>query len=97
MDDYASDGRFPDGSVVLVWYPPAGADAQDRASWAWLPGSVLSQCGPDEWQVCVEVREVAVLEDGSPAPDGAPEDHLLYPIVFRDSSELRPANGEDVS
>ena len=48
----------------------------DRAAWPWLPGSIVKQCGADEWQVCVEDRDVAVLRDGRPAPriqHGVPE------------------------
>jgi hypothetical protein len=46
---------------------------------------IEQHCGPDEWEVVVEAREVAMLEDGSPAPDG----DLYYPLVFRDRSEIK--------
>lgn len=76
---YANDGRFGDGSAVLVWYPLPGADEGVRSGWAWLPGSVLAQVGPEEWHVIVDgVAEVA--------RDGA------YPCCFRDASELRPVS-----
>jgi len=89
-----NDGRHPDGSLVLVRYPRSKAEEQgDRAGWPWLAGTMLSQCGPDEWEVCVEAREVAVLEDGSPAPDGTPDDDMYHPLCFRDASELRPGAG----
>lgn len=29
----------------------------------WLPGTIVEQCGPDEWYVCVVACELAVLED----------------------------------
>ena len=59
------------------------------AGWPWLPGSIVEQCGPDEWYVAVSERSLAVLEDGSPAPDGTAEDDLFYPCCWRDSTEIR--------
>ena len=49
------------------------------------------QCGPDEWLVTIEDRRVAELEDGTPAPAGTPDEQLLFPMCFRDASELRQA------
>lgn len=49
----------------------------------------MEQCGPDEWQVCVEDRDVAVLRDGRPAPRNTASRNLYYPMCFRDSSEIR--------
>jgi hypothetical protein len=84
--------EFPDDSDVMVRYPAAGMTASTpREAWAWMPGVVEHQCGPDEWMVTVYAREVAELEDGSPAPDGTPGEDLWFPQCFRDSSELRPA------
>jgi hypothetical protein len=84
VSDYAED------SPIWVRYPrSAGDERGDRAAWPWLPGSILEQCGPDEWQVCVEVRELATLQDGSAAPTGTPDRNLYYPCCFRDASELR--------
>ena len=83
-------GRFPDDSPVEVRYPRTRQEELgDRAGWPWLPGLILSQCGPDEWHVCVEARELAVLDDGSPAPAGTADGELLYPWCFRDPSEIR--------
>ena len=83
------DGNpYPDDSPVQVRFPLD--DGQPREQWPWLPGIVLEQCGPDEWHVCVEAREVATLDDGSPAPDGIPDVDVFFPCCFRDSSELRP-------
>ena len=45
--------------------------------------------GADEWQVCVEDRDVAVLRDGRPAPRNTASRNLYYPLCFRDSSEIR--------
>jgi hypothetical protein len=57
--DQDNDGRFPDDSPVEVRYPQTRHEEQgDRSAWTWLPGSILEQCGPDEWYVCVEVREL---------------------------------------
>ena len=41
----------------------------------------------------VEAREVATLEDGSPALDGTEDDALYYPAVFRDAGEIRARGG----
>ena len=92
--DEDNDGRFPDDSPVLVRYPRTRQEEQgDRRAWPWLPGSILSQCGPDEWHVCVEACELAVLDDGSPAPAGTAGGELLYPRCFRDASEIRRVTG----
>ena len=85
-----NDGRFPDDSRVEVRYPRTRQEEHgDRAAWPWLPGSIIEQCGPDEWQVCVEDRDVAVLQDGRPAPHNTASRNLYYPLCFRDSSEIR--------
>ena len=48
--DEDNDGRFPDESLVEVRYPRTRQEELgDRAKWPWLPGSILGQCGPDEW------------------------------------------------
>jgi hypothetical protein len=91
-----NDGRFPDDSPVWVWYPPKrdmGAENPER-DWAWLPGSILGQCGSDEWHVVVEARELVTLADGSRAPEGTPDRNLYYPTCYRDASEIRPRTGE---
>jgi hypothetical protein len=101
-----NDGRFPYGSAVLVRYPlQPGPEHQpgqphdehlaalraDREAWPWLEGTVEQQCGPDEWLITIEDRRAAVLDDGSPAPEDTPEDDLLHPQAYRDSSEMRAA------
>jgi hypothetical protein len=86
---YENDGRFPDGAEVRVRYPlPEMTAETPREAWPWMAGTIEQQCGVDEWQVLVDAREVAELEDGTPAPEGAPEDELFYPLCFRDSSEI---------
>jgi hypothetical protein len=91
MHDQDNDGRFPDQSPVEVRYPRSKQEEQgDRERWPWLPGSIVEQCGPDEWYVCTEVRELAVLHDGRRAPRGTASRNLYYPCCFRDSSEIRP-------
>ena len=77
-----NDGRFPDDSPVLVWFPPKGATVADRDACAWFPGTVLSQCGPDEWHIVVDGADDLM----TPSEDTG---ELLYPTCFRDSSELR--------
>jgi hypothetical protein len=84
--------RFPEGSTVLVWYPRPGADERDRSTWAWLAGSVVSQCCADEWCILVEAAELAEADPNLPADD-APE-NLLYPLCFRDASEIRAVSVE---
>jgi hypothetical protein len=90
-NDEDNDGKFPDESPVEVRYPRSKHEEQaDRGTWPWLPCSIVEQCGPDEWYVCVEVRELAVLRDGRRAPRGTASRNLYYPCCFRDSSEIRP-------
>ena len=63
--DYDNDGKFPDESPVEVRYPRSKQEEQgDREQWPWPPGTMVGQCGPDEWYVCIEVRELTVLQDG---------------------------------
>ena len=64
-------------------------ERDDRANWPWLPGTILEQCGPDEWRVCVEDISVAVREDGSKPTPRTPQHNLYYPLCFRDSSEIK--------
>ena len=93
-----NDGRFPYGSAVLTPYPLTPAQERgDRAGWPWLAATVAAQVGPDEWEIAVEDRRVAVTDDGTPAPGGTPEGDLYHPVVFRDASELRCADGDDAS
>jgi hypothetical protein len=93
-----NDGRFPDESDILVRYiaPPADRTVP-RETWPWMPGVIENQCGPDEWLVTVCARELAQLEDGTPAPDGTPGEDMFFPQCFRDSSELKrvPEVGDD--
>jgi len=78
-----NDGRFPDDSVVLVRYPLPSDRQDDRTAWPWLRGTILGQCGPDEWHIVVD----GVEELGEPDPDDS-DGELLYPACFRDSSEI---------
>jgi len=94
--DEDNDGRFPDDSPVEVPYPRDKREEQgERSAWPWLPGTILSQCGSDEWYVCVEDRALAVLDDGRPAPDGTADQDLYHPCCFRDASEIRRATDGD--
>ena len=88
--DEDNDGRFSDDSRVEVRYPRTRQEeVGDGSEWPWLPGSILGQCGPDEWHVCVEVRALVTLDDGCPAPAGTADGDLFYPSCFRDASEIR--------
>ena len=94
--DEDNDGKFPDDSLVEVRYPRTRQDVQgDRAEWPWLPGTILSQCGSDEWQVWMEARELAMLGNGSPASADTAAGDLYYPCCFRDASEIRRATDGD--
>jgi hypothetical protein len=67
--------------------------ATPREEWPWLPAEIESQGDANEWLVTIYARELAQLEDGTPAPAGAPGEDLYWPQAFRDSSEIRPAAG----
>lgn len=90
-----NDGRFPDEAQIEVRYPAGLVDGEwtravclDRDEWPWLPGTVLGQCGPNEWHVRVDVDELAEDDDGDQVDeDGEPV--RWYPACFRDASELR--------
>lgn len=103
---HENDSRFPDEAAVLVRYPLRPAPERhpdqsqdehlavlraDRETWPWLPGTVEQRCGPDEWLVTIEDRRLALLDDGSPAPEGTVDEDLLFPQCYRDSSELQAA------
>ena len=46
--------------------------------------------------MCVEARELAALDEGSPVPVGTADGELFFPCCFRDASEIRRAtDGED--
>jgi hypothetical protein len=89
--DPNNDGKFPEGAAVTTPFPLTDEQAKaDRVTWPWVPGTIAYQCGPDEWGVVIEAREVAFIENSQPpAPDGTPDDQLCHPVVFRDSSEIR--------
>jgi len=90
-EDEDNDGSYPGDSPVEVRYPRSKQEEQgDREQWPWLPGTIVEQCGPEEWYICVEVRELAVLRDGRRAPRGTASRNLYYPCCFRDGSEIRP-------
>jgi hypothetical protein len=89
-DEECTLNDYPEGTKVEVRYPVDGQQARgDREAWPWLSGVVEDRGGPDEWTIVVTAREAAMLEDGTPAPDGTPDDDLYQPVVFRDSSEIR--------
>ena len=76
---------FPEDSWVEVRYPPTREQEHaDRDAWLRLPDWVVSVCGPDEWQICVQVPELATQDEGE----------IWYPVCFRDASELRFPDAE---
>jgi hypothetical protein len=84
------DGKLVEDTPVLVKYPRTKEEERgDRAAWPWLPGTIVQQCGPDEWRVIVEDMAVAVRKDGSKPTPRTPKNRLYYPCCFRDSSEIR--------
>lgn len=88
---HQNDGRFPDDSAVLVRYPlggpPVRQRSRDRAVAAWHGGAAVR---PNEWLVTFEDRRLTELEDGTLAPESTPDEDLLFPRCYRDSSELQP-------
>ena len=85
---------FTEDMAVMVKFPRTKEEERgDRARWPWLPGTVVQQCGPDEWQVCVEDMSVAVRKDGSRPTPRTPKNRLYYPLCYRDSSEIKLAGG----
>ncbi len=71
---------FAEDSWVEVRYPLTREQEHgDRGAWPWLPGWVAAECGPDEWEICVQAPELATWH----------EDEAWYPVCFRDSSEIR--------
>jgi hypothetical protein len=88
MNDPEEDSPFPEESQVMVRYPLTPEQEKGpREAWSWLPGTVEQVCGPDEWQVCVELDDVAFEENGE----------RMFPLCFRDASEIRPANEAEPS
>lgn len=76
---------------MFVRYPLTSEQEHgERAAWPWLPGTIVEQCGPDEWQVCIEDMSVAVRKDGSKPTPRTPRNRLYYPLCYRDSSEIKP-------
>jgi hypothetical protein len=75
---------YPEDSWVEVRYPlTSKQDPGDRGAWPWLPDRVVAQCGPDEWEICVQT-ELAMEH----------QRETVFPVYFRDSSELRALAAE---
>ena len=69
-----TEAVFPEDSWVQVRYPlTREQEHADRTAWPWLPGWVVAQCGPDEWEICVQVPELATWHEGE----------AWYPVCFR--------------
>jgi hypothetical protein len=83
-------GQLVEDMPVMVRYPRTiEQERGDRAAWPWLPGTIVQQVGPDEYQVCVEDMAVAVRKDGSKPTPRTPQHNLYYPLCFRDASEIK--------
>jgi hypothetical protein len=90
-DDLIASNHYPEETPVFVRYPLTSEQEHgERAAWPWLPGTIVEQCGPDEWQVCIEDMSVAVRKDGSKPTPRTPRNRLYYPLCYRDSSEIKP-------
>ncbi len=88
--DHELPGQLVEDMAVEVRFPRTKEEERgDRNAWPWLPGTIVQQCGPDEWQVCVEDMAVAVREDGSKPTPRTPQHKLFYPLCFRDSGEIK--------
>ncbi len=94
MHHELSDGMLAEDMAVMVKFPRTKEEERgDRAGWPWLPGTIVEQCGPDEWQVVIEDMSVAVRKDGSRPTPRTPRNRLYYPLCFRDASEIKLAGG----
>ena len=87
----------PRTCAVMVKYPRTKEEERgDRAAWPWLPGTIVQQCGPDEWQVCVEDMAVAVRAGRQQAHSPHAEEQAVLPAVLprrqRDQAAGCPVN-----
>jgi hypothetical protein len=73
-----NDGRYPDDTEVWTPYPLPDSP-KDRDNWPWLRGTVLGQCGPDEWHIVIDAPQLIEHGDG----------YEWSPACFRNSCELR--------
>ncbi len=72
--------EFEEDQEVMTKFPLTQAQEEgDRDAWPWLAGWVTRECGPDEWEIVVGDERLARVEAGE----------VVYPCVFRDSSEIR--------
>lgn len=80
MSLYATnDGRYPEDSTVWTPYPLTDDPIPLYDEWPWLRGTVLGQCGPDEWHIRIDTPELIEHGDG----------YEWSPACFRNSCELR--------
>ena len=96
MDHELPVGNLADETPVLVLYPRTSEEERgDRARWPWLPGTILQQVGPDEFQILVEDLAVAVRKDGSRPTPARRRTGCAYPLCFRDASEIKLVSARD--
>jgi hypothetical protein len=86
---YGADLHEADKPVEVRYPLTAEQEHGDRAAWPWLPGWVAEVCGPDEWQVVVQAPGLGRTAEGEIPEPGIPDDEVLFPVCFRDSSEIR--------
>jgi len=91
-EDEDNDGRFPDKSRVEVRYPRSRQEEQrDRARWPWLPGTIVEQCGPDEWYVC-SPRSVCGVGRGRAAAEPAGYGRAVRAVPSPGDPACRPGH-----
>ncbi len=83
----ANDGRYPTDSHVWTPFPLPDSDNFWDQDWPWLLGTVLGQCGPDEWHIVIDAPDVMEHGDG----------YDWWPACFRNSTELRPVVTENTT
>lgn len=74
---------------VLVLFPLPDDDVDDRTTWHWLNAVVLAVTedyrSGVEYQLVIEDGRVAEYDATSSDPD-----EPLFPVAFRDASEVQP-------
>jgi len=85
-----STTMFDRETPVLVRFPITREQHDgDRDAWPWVSGWIVSQCGPDESEVCLQHPALAVMDDGTIPPPGTSDEECNFPCCYRDASEIR--------
>ena len=81
---------FAEDMAVTVKFPRTKEEERgDRAAWPWLPGTIVQQCGPDEWQVCRRGHGRGRAQGRQPAHPPHAGEQAVLPAGFRDASEIK--------